>query len=189
MLKIEEESITWADSRTLADHHLTFSQSAMFSGSTTMSPLLAPSTPSNGSIKKIACKWFNEGTCPHSGDHLDTTGTTLFRHVCLYCFKTLKRNNVHVEADCFNKMKASTEKEIADCNFTSLSHLHERSNYCSDKFVSIHKDGVGCYFKGSSPCVVSVEYLRHLSANSVNINYIRNQGPYGNLKDWLVVHH
>ena len=109
MLKIEDEGITWADSRTLADHRLTYSQSAVFSGSTTMSPRIQQTTPGNGSIKKIACKWFNEGTCPHSADHLDITGTTLFRHVCLYCFKTLKRNNVHVEADCFNNKKTGMD--------------------------------------------------------------------------------
>ena len=106
MLKIEDESITWADTRTLADHRLTYSQSAVFFSSTTMSPR---TTPGNGSIKKIACKWFNERTCPHSADHLDTTGSTLFRHVCLYCFKVLKQSNVHVEADFSNKKKSSVE--------------------------------------------------------------------------------
>ena len=45
MLKIEDESITWADSRTLADYRLTYFQSAVFSGSTTMSPHPAPTTP------------------------------------------------------------------------------------------------------------------------------------------------
>ena len=38
LLKIEEESITWIDIRTLVDHRLTYSQSAVFSGSTPMSP-------------------------------------------------------------------------------------------------------------------------------------------------------
>ena len=182
MLKIEEESISWGDTRTLADHRLTYSQSAVFSGSTTMSPRTAPSTPSNGSMKKIACKWYNEGTCPHSGDHLDTTGTTLFRHICLYCFKTLKRKNVHVEADCLNKRKANTDWEMADCNFAFLPHVCEQSNQCSDKFVSTYKSGVGSFVEGSSPCVVSVECLRRLSVNFVNFNSMHNQGPYGNLK-------
>ena len=104
MLKIEDESITCSDTRTLADQGLTYSQSTVFAGSTTMSPRI-PSTAGNGTIKKIACKWYNEGTCPHSANHLDTSGTTLFKHVCLYCFKTLKRSNAHVEGDCFNRKK------------------------------------------------------------------------------------
>ena len=109
MLKIEDKSITWADPRTFADHRLTYSQSAVFFGSTTMSPCTTATTPSNRSIKKIACKWFNEGRCPHSSDHLDTTGSTLFHHMCLYCFKTLKRNNAHVESNCFNMKKSSID--------------------------------------------------------------------------------
>ena len=104
MLKIEDESIAWSDTRTLADQRLTYSQSAVFAGSTTMSPR-GPPAAGNGTIKKIACKWYNEGTCPHSADHLDTSGTTLFKHVCLYCFKTLKRSNAHVEGDCLNRKK------------------------------------------------------------------------------------
>ena len=27
-----------------------------------------------GSLKKIVCNWFYDGTCPHSQDHLDSTG-------------------------------------------------------------------------------------------------------------------
>ena len=97
MLKIEDESISWSDTRTLADQRLTYSQSAVFAGSTTMSPRIPP-TSGNGSIKKIACKWYNDGTCPHSADHLDAAGVTLFKHSCLYCFKVLKRSNAHVYA-------------------------------------------------------------------------------------------
>ena len=109
MLKVEEESITWSDTRTLADHRLTYSQSAVFSGSTTMSPRPSTPTPSNGSLKKTVCKWYNEGTCPHSGDHLDSVGSTMFCHICLNCYCTLKRNNVHVEGDCLNKKKAALD--------------------------------------------------------------------------------
>ena len=108
MLKIEDKSISWNDTRVLTDHRLTYSQSAVFAGSTTMSPCPPSATLGNGSIKKIACKWYNERTCPHSADHLDITGT-LYRHVCLYCFKMLKSNNAHVEADCLNKKKSMTD--------------------------------------------------------------------------------
>ena len=76
MLKIEDKIISWNDMRVLVDHCLTYSQFSVFTGSTTMSPCPSSATPGNGSIKKIACKWYNEGTWPHSADHLDTTGTT-----------------------------------------------------------------------------------------------------------------
>ena len=109
MLKVEEESITWSDTRTLADHRLTYAQSAVFLGSTTMLPRPSTPTPGNGSLKKTVCKWYNEGTCPHSGDHFDSAGSTMFRHICLYCYRTLKRNNVHVEGDCLNKKKAALD--------------------------------------------------------------------------------
>ena len=81
MLKIKDESISWNDTPVLADYRLTYSQSEVFAGSTTISPRPSSASPGNRSIKKIACKWYNKGTCPHSADHLDTTGTTLFRHV------------------------------------------------------------------------------------------------------------
>ena len=106
MLKIEEENITWNDIRTLADHRLLYSQSAVFSGSTTMSPRPSTPTPGNGSLKKTVCKWYND---PHSGHHLDSSGTMMYRQVCLYCYCTLKRNNVDVESDCLNRKKAETE--------------------------------------------------------------------------------
>ena len=106
MHRIEDETLSWNDARTLSENRLTYSQAAVFSGSTTMSP--KPANVASNS-KKVVCKWFNEGTCPHAQDHLDTTGTTLFRHVCLYCFKFLKRNNVHVESECLNKKKATSE--------------------------------------------------------------------------------
>ena len=105
MHKIEEETITWADKRTLADNRLTYSQSAVFSGSVTMSPKPSGSPQVAGGTKKIVGKWFNENSRPHTQDHLDPTGTTLFKHVCMYCFKVLKRNNVHTEAECLNKKK------------------------------------------------------------------------------------
>ena len=88
MLKIEKEGITRADIRTLADHRLTYSQSAVFSGSTTVSPCTTTTTSRNGSIKKIACKWYNEGTCPQSSDHLDTNGSTL----SVMCAYTVSRH-------------------------------------------------------------------------------------------------
>ena len=62
MLKIECESISWNDTHVLADHRLTYSQSAVFAGSTTMFPRPSSAAPGNGSIKKIACKWYNEET-------------------------------------------------------------------------------------------------------------------------------
>ena len=53
ILKIEDESISWSDMCFLADHRLTYSQSAVFAGSTTMSPCPSSITLGNGSIKKI----------------------------------------------------------------------------------------------------------------------------------------
>ena len=100
MHKIEDETLTWADARTLADNRLTYSQLAVFSASTTMSPKNTGSPQITGGPKKIVCCWYNEASCPHSQEHLDSTGTTLFRHICMYCHKYLKHNNNHIEADC-----------------------------------------------------------------------------------------
>ena len=108
MHRIEDETLSWNDTCTLSENRLTYSQAAVFSGSTTMSA--RPTNPASHKVtsKKVICKWFNEGTCPHVQDHLDTTGTTLFRHICLYCFKFLNRNNVHVESECLNNKKAAS---------------------------------------------------------------------------------
>ena len=105
MHKIEEGSLVWSNSRQLANNHLTYSQSAVFSGSVTMSP--RPGTPAqnSGSSKRIVCKWLNEGSCPHSNDHRDAAGVTMFRHIYMYYFRNLKRNNAHNELDCNNKNK------------------------------------------------------------------------------------
>ena len=81
MHRIEDEPLSWNDSRTLSENRLTYSQAAVFSGSTTMSP--RPTNPTSHTVtsKKVVCKWYNEGKFPHVQDHLDTTGTTLFRHI------------------------------------------------------------------------------------------------------------
>ena len=90
MHKIEEGTLVWSNNRQLADNRLTYSQSTVFNGSVTMSP--RPGTPaqSGGSSKRIVCKWYNEGSCPHSNDHIDSAGVTLFRHICMYCYRTRK---------------------------------------------------------------------------------------------------
>ena len=106
MHQLEDQQITWQDSRTLADNRLTYSQAAVFSGSVTMSPKPSNTQPSSG-IRKVVCRWYNDGSCPHYQDHTDTTGLTLFKHVCAYCFKFLKRSNGHVESECFNKKKTN----------------------------------------------------------------------------------
>ena len=106
MHKIEDGTLMWSNSRQLADNRLTYSQSVVFSGSVTMSP--RPGTPAQnngGSTRRIVCKWFNEGSCPHSGNHMDATGVTTFRHICMFCYRNLKRNNAHTEIDCNNKKK------------------------------------------------------------------------------------
>ena len=36
---------------------------------------------------------------------MDSMGTTLFHHICMYCHKYLKRSNNHVELHCLNKKK------------------------------------------------------------------------------------
>ena len=105
MQKLEDEMLVWSDKRTLADNRLTYSQSAVFSGSVTLSPKPTQQPLPRG--KRIVCKWYNEGSCPHQQDHTDTTGLTTFRHICMYCFKQLKRNNVHTEIECNNKRKAT----------------------------------------------------------------------------------
>ena len=94
MLKIEDESISWNDTCVLADHHLTYSQSAVFAGFTTMSPLPSSATPMAMSQSRRLLVSGTTRVHASSADHLDTTGTTLFRHVCLYCFKTLKGGSV-----------------------------------------------------------------------------------------------
>ena len=105
MQKLEDETLVWSDKRTLADNRLTYSQSAVFSGSVTLSPKPTQQPLPGG--KRIVCKWYNEGSCPHQQDHTDATGLTTFRHICMYCFKQLKRNNMHTEIECNNKRKAT----------------------------------------------------------------------------------
>ena len=75
MHRIEDESITWANTRFLAENRLTFSQTAVFNGSITLSPKTA-SVNQLPTSKRVVCKWFNEGTCPHTQDHADSSGTT-----------------------------------------------------------------------------------------------------------------
>ena len=105
MQKLEDETLAWSDKRTLVDHRLTYSQSTVFSGSVTLSPKPTQQPPPMG--KRVVCKWYNEGSCPHQQDRTDTTGLTTFRHICMYCFRQLKWNNVHTEIECNNKRKAT----------------------------------------------------------------------------------
>ena len=82
----------------------------MFSGSVTMSPKSSTVAQPTSGVRKAVCRRYNDGSCPHSQDHMDSTGMTLFKHVCAYCFKFLKRNNGHVESDCFNKRKVNASE-------------------------------------------------------------------------------
>ena len=72
--KIEEGKISWQASRKLVYNHLSYSQTAILSGSVMMSrcSTLSIKTPS-ARFKKVVCKWFSQGICPHNQDHLDTT--------------------------------------------------------------------------------------------------------------------
>ena len=64
MHKVEDETVTWADTRFLAENGLTYSQTAVFNGSITFSPKL-PQMNAASSVKRVVYCWFNEGTCPH----------------------------------------------------------------------------------------------------------------------------
>ena len=52
--------------------------------------------------RKQVCRYYNFNKCTHEGDHQTATGK-LFRHVCSYCYKTLKKSLVHPEARCSAK--------------------------------------------------------------------------------------
>ena len=80
MHRVEEEATVWGDTRYFAENRLTYSQTAVFNGSVTMSPKVAPQSVQTTNTKRIVCKWFIEGSCPHSSDHVDSTGATTFRH-------------------------------------------------------------------------------------------------------------
>ena len=108
MHKIEECQISLLDTRVLSDNRLIYSQVAVLSGSTTVSLHATHSSKAATNVKKVVCKRFNEGTCPHQQDHMDSTGTTQFRHICMFCFKFLKRSNIHTESDCLNEKKPGT---------------------------------------------------------------------------------
>ena len=61
MHRIEEESVNWSDTRFLAENGLTFSQTAVFSGSVTMSPKVQPT--------QVGPRW--------------QSGNTLASHLCV----------------------------------------------------------------------------------------------------------
>ena len=52
-------------------------------------------------VRKTVCKYYNSNKCTHKGDH--QTSGRLFRHVCSYCFKALKKSSVHPETRCSTK--------------------------------------------------------------------------------------
>ena len=77
MHQLENQQITWQDSRTLADTRLTYSQAAVFSGSVTMSPKSSKVAQPTSGVRKVVCRWYNDGSCPHSQNHMDSTGMIL----------------------------------------------------------------------------------------------------------------
>ena len=68
MHRVEDENTTWADTRFLAENRLTYFQTVVFNGSITLSPRPAQNNQLP-SLKRVVCRWYNEGTCPHSQDH------------------------------------------------------------------------------------------------------------------------
>ena len=57
MHQLEDQQITWQDSRTLADNRFTYSQAAIFSGSQTMSPKPSNVAQTTSGVRKVVCCW------------------------------------------------------------------------------------------------------------------------------------
>ena len=155
------------------EHHMgrTYSRTAVFNGSMALSPkpLQINHLPTP---KHIVCKWFDEGTCPHVQDYTDSSGTSTFRHVCLYCFKAVKRNNNYMEAECLAK---KTVVEWDQCDHNSVC---TEDNDCT--FI---KGGNGLFFKGSAHSYQGKAHRLLLQNTCVNIVKMPSFGPYGNVKD------
>ena len=93
MHRIEDKAVSWTDTPFLADNCLTYVQTASFNGSFTMTPCTAMNIQPNSMSNLVVCKWYNKGSYLHTQDHLNGLGLATFRHIFMYPFKIVKRNN------------------------------------------------------------------------------------------------
>ena len=89
MHEIEQGSLQWADATQWALNRLSTSQIAMANAS---------QVTGQPTAQKKVCKFYNEGTCSHEGNHGQ------FKHVCGFCARQGK-NYTHPESKCQIKIR------------------------------------------------------------------------------------
>ena len=89
MHEIEQGSLQWADATQWALNRLSTSQIAMANAS---------QVTGQPTAQKKVCKFYNEGTCSHEGNHGQ------FKHVCGFCARQGK-NYTHPELKCQIKIR------------------------------------------------------------------------------------
>ena len=59
----------------------------------------------NNESKRVVCSHYNSGKCKNTGDHQKDNIT--YRHICTYCYRTVRKTYTHPEVSCHRKQKGN----------------------------------------------------------------------------------
>ena len=92
--EIERGTLTWNDTDNIEKTRALYTNKVASA---------ANDTHRNNEIKRVVCSHFNTGKCNQHSDH--QKDNLLFRHICVYCYRTVKKAYSHPETVCHRKLK------------------------------------------------------------------------------------
>jgi len=92
LCNMEDGKLDWEDDKEIDAIRRTYAQRNIG----------AHSTHSTAQKQKTqVCSKYQRGECTQANDH--TYGSTVYRHICQYCFNVLGRQFTHKDSDCMKK--------------------------------------------------------------------------------------
>ena len=93
--EIERGSFTWRDSDDIERTRLLYTNKVNTTDSVNRT----------SEVKRVVCSHYNSGKCTQHTDH--RKDNLMFRHICTYCYRTVKKAYSHPETSCHRKSKDS----------------------------------------------------------------------------------
>ena len=94
--ELERGSITWYDSEEIEKIRTLYTNKAATSHD-------SHNKHTSDNTKRVVCSHYNHGKCKQNSDH--HTNNILYRHICMYCYRQVKKAYSHSEMSCHRKQK------------------------------------------------------------------------------------
>lgn len=102
LTEMERGTVAWRDEAELDNIRSLYMNKNVITGSVANMPSNSPSQ-----TKKNVCHLYNKGTCKKNQDHV--TSGVLYKHICAYCYKVVRKDFIHSEIDCLRKQKQAKD--------------------------------------------------------------------------------